>query len=190
MFGQAVILHLCPALPRIRGAGRLVCVRQRPYLLEHEDLLPPPVQRRSMAKCARVKAAALELFGDVGYENASLETIAARAGVAVGGIYLLFRSKRQLLLVLMDELLGRMASIDTTLHELGEPKAAIHHILARAFETDLSYAGAYRAWTEAARADRALGALDRRIRKWTSARLFDLFNALHESEQDRARTNV
>src|SRR5215469_4109148 len=85
---------------------------KRPPLLEGEDLLPDPVQRRSIAKRQGLKAAALASFGERGYEGTSLDDIARRAAMAVGGVYLHFRSKRQLLLVLMDELLERLERLD------------------------------------------------------------------------------
>src|SRR5215471_5368697 len=94
-----------------RDCGQKVLTR-RPNLLAGEDLPPAPVQERSLEKRARLKAAALALFGERGYEGAAIEEIASRAGLAVGGFYQHFRSKRQLLLALMDELLEKLSRLD------------------------------------------------------------------------------
>ncbi len=82
-------------------------VTKRPNLLAGEDLPPEPQQRRSLEKRVQLKAAALALFGDKGFERTSVDDIASRANLAVGGFYLHYRSKRQLLLALMDDLLTR-----------------------------------------------------------------------------------
>jgi AcrR family transcriptional regulator len=67
------------------------------------------VQKRRMEKRARLKTAALALFGEKGYDGTSIDEVAHRAGLAVGSFYQHFRSKRQLLLVLMDDLLERLS---------------------------------------------------------------------------------
>src|SRR5271166_6459783 len=84
----------------------------RPDLLAGENLPPKPLQRRSLEKRARIKAAGLALFGEKGFERTSIEEIAQKADLAVGGFYQHFRSKRQLLLTLMDELLEKLSQMD------------------------------------------------------------------------------
>lgn len=144
---------------------------KRPRLLDGEDIPPKPVQRRSAEKRERLVQAALTLFGERGYEHTSLGDIARRANMAVGGIYLYFRGKRQLLLVLMDELLERLAALDLTPQTGRDARSAIHDLLTRALHADLTYRGAMRAWSEAVRGDAALEALNRKVRAWTSARV-------------------
>ena len=161
---------------------------KRPRLLDGEDLLPAPVQQRSAKKRERLQDAALALFGQHGYAQASLADIARRANVAVGGVYLHFRSKRQLLLVLMDELLERLASLDVTPRSSTDVRAALHEMLTRAFSADIKYLGAYRAWHEAVRTDRELAALDAKIHAWTSERVRTVFERLRQAPG--ARPNV
>jgi AcrR family transcriptional regulator len=50
----------------------------------------------------------MDLFSRDGYEAASIAAIAKRAGIAIGGFYQYFGSKRQLLLVLMNEFLQKL----------------------------------------------------------------------------------
>ena len=169
----------------------------RPHVVRADDLRPPPIQQRALKKRARIKAAALAVFGELGYEAASLDTIAARGQVAVGTIYQMFRGKRQLLQVLMDELLDRLATIDLSPDPHPKrgrspvgPRAVVRSILTRALSTDLAYAGVYRAWREAASKDPELARMERSIRAWTSARLHQLFTALRRHATARRDIDV
>lgn len=56
--------------------------------------------------------AALELFGRNGYEATAIGDIASRARASIGAFYQYFRSKRQLLLVLMNELLAKLEHVE------------------------------------------------------------------------------
>jgi hypothetical protein len=87
-------------------------VKKRPDLLAGEDLPSDPRQKRSADKRERLKEAGLGLFGEKGYESTSIEAIAQRANLAVGSFYQHYRSKRQLLLALMDELLERLSQLE------------------------------------------------------------------------------
>ena len=141
----------------------------RPRLLSGEDLLPKPRQQRSRERRARIQQAALALFSEKGYEGTSIHEIAARADLAVGGFYLHFRSKRQLLLALMDELLEGLQRLTLSAPlQIGPAKNirwGLRSLLLRAFDRDLSYLGAYRAWHDAVHADAGLQSLEKQIRK-------------------------
>jgi AcrR family transcriptional regulator len=152
----------------------------RPILLAGEDLPPEPVQKRSRDKRARLKHAALALFGEKGYENTSIEEIAARAKLAVGGFYQHFRSKRQLLLVLMDEFLERLSRLELRSGAFADPRAGLRDLLARAFARDLNYLGAYRAWQEAMLSDAGLARQNAAIHTWTTTRVLTVFQLLYK----------
>jgi AcrR family transcriptional regulator len=152
----------------------------RPNLLAGQDLPPPPRQKRSIEKRQRIKAAALALFRDHGFERTSIEDIARKARVPVGGFYQHYRSKRQLLLALMDELIETMANLDLRPKPSADLRTGLRHFLARAFSGDLRYLGAYRAWLEAALSDRDLACKQRQIRAWTTGRVTGVFAALHQ----------
>src|SRR5580658_9211139 len=128
----------------------------RPNLLAGEDLPAAPQQKRSLEKRARLKAAGMALFGEKGYESTSVNEIARRAKLAVGTFYQHFRSKRQLLLALMDELLEKLSRLDFRPRAVSDVRAIVHELLSRAFSHDLRYLGAYRAWQEAVLSDPAL----------------------------------
>jgi len=165
-------------------------VGSRPRLLAGEDLPPAPRQRRSLAKRARLVAAALALFGERGYERTSVDDIARRAKLAVGGFYLHFRSKRQLLLSLMDELLDHLSRLELQLTRDGDARAALRQLLSRAFDRDLQYLGAYRAWEEAVLVDEDLARHHRDIHDWTTRRVAAVFAALQQWPGARSGVDV
>jgi AcrR family transcriptional regulator len=163
-------------------------VMPRPDLLAHEDLPSPPHQKRSLEKRARLKAAGRVLFGSKGYERASVEEIAERAGLAVGTFYQHYRSKRQLLLSLMNELLEKLSQLNLRPAADCDARAGLHHLLSHAFATDLQYLGVYRAWQEAVLFDPDLARKQTDIQAWTTARVEALFRLL--TERPGARQGV
>jgi AcrR family transcriptional regulator len=165
-------------------------VTGRPQLLDREDRPPPPSQRRSREKRARLDAAALALFGEKGYEATSVEEIADRAGVAVGTLYQHVRSKRQLLLSLMDDLLERLARLKLQPAAGPHPRRVIHDLLAGAFATDLHYLGAYRAWQEAVLADDDLARKQREIHAWTRMRVLTVLQFLERLPGSRSEVDL
>lgn len=160
----------------------------RPNLLAGEDLPPKPSQKRSLGKRARLKAAGLALFGEKGYENTSIDGIARRAKLAVGSFYQHFRSKRQLLLALMDELLEKLSQLNFQPQGVADIRAALRELLSRAFSHDLHYLGAYRAWQEAALSDPELVKKHAQIHKWSRGRVMRVFQFLQG--RPGARQNV
>jgi len=154
-------------------------VSARPNLLAGENLPAAPLQKRSLEKRARLKTAGLALFGENGYENTSVGQIARRVKLAVGTFYQHFRSKRQLLLALMDELLEKLSQLNFQPQAATNFRAAIRELLSRAFSHDLRYLGAYRAWQEAALSDPSLLKKQREIHNWTTGRVMRVFQFLH-----------
>ncbi len=164
-------------------------VTGRPNLLRGEILARQPVQARSRENRQRIRAAALVCFRNLGYNATTLEEIATRSGVAVGGIYLHYKSKRQLLLALMDELLEALANVPLAL-DRGHPREMIRTLLRRAFDRDLEFLGAYRAWQEAVLSDPALARQDAAIHRWTRQRVARTFTALQRLPGARRGVNI
>lgn len=163
---------------------------RRPNLLAGEDLPPAPRQKRSLAKRARLKSAGLALFGEKGYEATSIDGIARRAKLAVGSFYQHFRSKRQLLLALMDELLEKLSELDLRPNLAADPRAGLHALLSGAFATDLRYLGAYRAWQEAVLSDPGLARKQAEIHAWTTTRVTTAFQLLTQLPGARPGVDV
>lgn len=153
--------------------------------MKSETLPPEPRQRRSREKRARLKDAALALFYAHGYERTSIEEIAKRANLATGTFYQHYRSKRQLLLVLMDDLLAAMSQLSLHPDSDADPRQLLRELLARAFTTDRRYLGAYRAWREAMLSDPSLAQDWRDIREWTTQRVTALLTLLQQSPGGR-----
>jgi AcrR family transcriptional regulator len=165
-------------------------VNARPNLLAGENLPAAPLQKRSLEKRARLKTAGLALFGENGYENTSVSQIARRAKLAVGTFYQHFRSKRQLLLALMDELVEKLSQLNFQPQAASNLRAAIRQLLARAFSHDLGYLGAYRAWQEAALSDPSLLSKQREIRNWTTGRVMRVFQFLQTLPGARRKVDI
>lgn len=144
---------------------------RRPTPLAGEDLPPQPRQERSRRTQEAVLAAALALFAERGYDGTSMVDIASRAGVAVGALYRHFRTKRQLLLVLVDRMLDEIEALELTPPPGADPRAAVAAMLRVALATDAKYVGAYRAWAGLIARDPRLAEVDRQIVDWTSGRL-------------------
>ena len=149
------------------------------------DLVPPrvPQQVRSREKHERLLEAARDVFSEHGYEGATIDAIAERAGVSVGVFYRYFRSKRQILLTLV---VGRIEQIERNLLEPSiagdEPlspgmlEAALWHFLRRAQEN----AGMRRARQELLLLDEEFAAYDTRRQ---SALRWALAEALEQRKQ-------
>ncbi|MGO9126791.1 MAG: TetR/AcrR family transcriptional regulator [Terriglobales bacterium] len=159
-------------------------------MLAGEDIPPAPQQKRSLAKRAQLKTAALALFGEKGFERTSIEDIARRANLAVGGFYLHYRSKRQLLLALMDDLLRGLSGIDLRSSLAPDVRSALRNVLAGAFARDLHYLGACRAWEEAVLSDPDLARKQKKIRAWTTQRVTTLFALLQKLPGARSGVDV
>jgi AcrR family transcriptional regulator len=172
------------------GSQREAVVITRPNLLSGEDLPPEPRQKRSLEKRARLDAAALVLFGEKGYEGASVGEIAGKAKLALGSFYQHYHSKRQLLLVLMDELLGKLSQLSFRPKAPMDVRAAVHDLLSGAFSHDLRYLGAYRAWQEAVLSDPELAHKQEEIHAWTTKRVMAVFQFLQQLPRARQGVDV
>jgi len=156
-----------------------------PRLAAGEDLPAPPQQARSLERRRKLLEAGRILFGRKGYEAASIEDITAHAGAASGAFYLYFRSKRQLLLVLMNELIQRLASLDLRPQGAADMRLGLRRFLAEAFRADVRYFGVVRAWQEAALSDAGLGRMQAALARWTEARILRVFQALQKHPDAR-----
>jgi AcrR family transcriptional regulator len=148
-----------------------------PDLLQGEDVAAEPRQARSLAGRERLKTAALAMFGERGYQGTTVAGIARKARLPVGAFYQHYRSKRQLLLALMSELLGALSRLEFRPQNT-DPVSALRSLLTEAFAHDLRYLGAYRAWEEAILSDPDLLEKERAIRTWTTARVASVLRAL------------
>ncbi len=137
--------------------------------------------------------AALGLFAERGYEATTIEEIAHQAGVAVGGFYQHFASKQQLLLMLMDGLLDGVADLSqqcTPQDNLQEVRSAIERVVRQGLLIDRAYAGAYRAWREAAALHETLRTLHTQIEQWTALQIEQMLHVLLQTPGARQDVDV
>jgi AcrR family transcriptional regulator len=64
---------------------------------------PTPIAAENPTTRDRVRAAALELFGEKGYDGVSMNELAERVGIAKPSLYNYYRSKEELLIDLVGE---------------------------------------------------------------------------------------
>ena len=117
------------------------------------------IPRNARTRRAALLDAALATFAAEGYERTSVSAICERAGLPVGTFYQHFRSKRQILLALMGELVRRLDGLD--LHLGGDDPG-----------------GAIRGLLEAALVDVEIATRHRAIRLWTSSRVAAALRAM------------
>ncbi len=71
----------------------------------------PPVQRRPKDVRRRLLDAAMDVFAREGFHAATLDGVAARAGLTKGAVYSNFAGKRELFLALLEEQVARRAQL-------------------------------------------------------------------------------
>ncbi len=70
-----------------------------------------PTQDRSRQRVERILEAAAEVFGETGYEAATTEAIAARAGTSIGSLYQFFPNKKAMFTALGHQYLDSARAI-------------------------------------------------------------------------------
>jgi AcrR family transcriptional regulator len=71
----------------------------------------PPIQRRPRDVRRRLLDAAMDVFARDGYHAATLDDVAAEAGLTKGAVYSNFTGKRELFLALLEEQVTRRAQL-------------------------------------------------------------------------------
>lgn len=157
-----------------------------PVLRVRERAPDAPQQQRSMVKRQKLLDAGRALFAEKGYEAASIGEITSRARTASGGFYQFFSSKRQFLVVLVNDFLERLAALHLRPQAFGHDlREGLRIFLADAFRVDYAYFGVARAWQEAVRSDAELAQLEKEIEAWTNARVLGVFQLLHKHPRAR-----
>jgi AcrR family transcriptional regulator len=161
-----------------------------PILRTSEKTPSAPKQARSIEKRDKLLQTGRVLFGKTGYEATSIEEITSKAGTAAGAFYQYFSSKRQFLVVLMNELLRRLGTLDLRPTRTGDLRIGLREFLAAVFRSDFEYYGVVRAWQEAAFTDAELGEMQKEIERWTEARVLGVFRLLQEHPNARPNRDL
>jgi AcrR family transcriptional regulator len=160
----------------------------RPNVLVDESLPDAARQDRSRRAREALLDAALSRFAENGYEATTVEEIAKHAGIAVGGFYQHFRSKRQVLLILVDRLLAELETLPPWVRD--DDAATILECLRLRFTGEWRHAGVYRAWREAALHNASLAQLQQSIETWATVRTAAALNVLAAAPGARRNVDV
>jgi AcrR family transcriptional regulator len=82
-----------------------------------EQLIRPPLQRRSQESLERVLQAGAELLLEVGYEGFTLQEVSRRSGVSIGSIYARAPSKEALILAIYDREMAKVSAANERLRD-------------------------------------------------------------------------
>lgn len=85
-----------------------------------EQLIRPPLQRRSQESLERVLQAGAELLLDVGYEGFTLQEVSRRSGVSIGSIYARAPSKEALILAIYDREMAKVGEANDRLRQTAQ----------------------------------------------------------------------
>jgi AcrR family transcriptional regulator len=99
--------------------------------MANADAQSERVDRRRTDTRRRIQQAALELFGERGYDATSLREIAERLGVTKAALYFHFRTKEQILESITDDLASDVDELIAWAHRQPRTAAAREEILRR-----------------------------------------------------------
>ncbi|MGQ9896764.1 MAG: TetR/AcrR family transcriptional regulator [Acidobacteriota bacterium] len=127
-----------------------------------------PKQERSRRTREKLILAAAQLFEERGFEKTTSNDIAAAAGVSIGSFYAYFSDKRQILLLLFEQLTAeRLDAVFSNFTEEdltgGDLRGCIERCIHRTFANKAATPGLTRLIYDLAPKDKAVGALCRRL---------------------------
>ncbi len=127
-----------------------------------------PKQERSRRTREKLILAAAQLFEERGFEKTTSNDIAAAAGVSIGSFYAYFSDKRQILLLLFEQLIAeRLDAVFSNFTEEdltgGDLRGCIERCIHRTFANKAATPGLTRLIYDLAPKDEAVGALCRRL---------------------------
>jgi AcrR family transcriptional regulator len=116
-----------------------VNVKAMKKISQNSQVDQPKRQVRGQKRIEQLLRAAGEVFGEVGYENATTNAIAAKAGVSPGTLYQFFANKQ----AIAEALANDYAAKDQIAHEqafdLQATEATLHEIIARTVDPFLAF---------------------------------------------------
>ncbi|MCI0711812.1 MAG: TetR/AcrR family transcriptional regulator [Chloroflexi bacterium] len=88
-----------------------------------------PKQKRGKQRVEIILNSASELFAEVGYDNATIIEIAARAGTSVGSIYQFFSNKEGILRALVEKYVEDVSRVYTDIDAEAFPSMTVEEIM-------------------------------------------------------------
>ena len=99
---------------------------------------------------SKILDAALKLFAEKGYENASISQIAKKAGVSKGLMYNYFRSKEDLVTALMEDAMEIGESLAANMMKAETPQDRLRYVIELSFEWILEHSDYSKTMTQLA----------------------------------------
>lgn len=120
---------------------------------------PGATTERGRRTALRLRAAAREVFAEIGYVNARVEDIVSRADVSHGTFYTYFDNKAAVLEALVREAADRLDEVVAGPWDGDDPRAALERVIGEFLEVYADEADVLGAWVEAAAIDPDFAAL-------------------------------
>src|SRR5215472_1841416 len=92
---------------------------------------PPKRQARGQKRIEQLLHAAGQVFAEVGYENATTNAIAARAGVSPGTLYQFFANKQAIAEALANEYAAKNQALHESVFDLSAAGLPLHDLIDR-----------------------------------------------------------
>lgn len=131
-----------------------------------DQTLPEPRQQRSREKRQKLLDAALDQFSRHSYDAVRIEDIALQAGLPVGTFYQHFASKKQLLLVLMEDFKDQMLQMSFQMDPSLSLQEGMYALVKSSLEMDLQHLGAFRAFGQLIPSDPEMAELFQQFQEW------------------------
>jgi AcrR family transcriptional regulator len=124
-----------------------------------------PRASRSARTAERLREAAREVFGELGWQAARVQDIVTRAGVSHGTFYHYYENKGAVLEDLVRHSQAEFAAIAESPWDVGDVRAELERILGGLLDVYERDAPILQAWLHAAREEESFGALYRELRE-------------------------
>ena len=107
--------------------------------IKKSDENQPRRQARGQKRIAQLLRAAGEVFQEVGYEGATTNAIAARAGVSPGTLYQFFSNKQALAEALANQYAARNRTVHESTFDASVAKIPLHELIDRLVDPFLEF---------------------------------------------------
>lgn len=120
---------------------------------------PQHVTPRGRKTMAKLRAAAVEAFAELGWQDTRVQDIAERAGVSHGTFYTYYDNRSAILIDLVTDTMAAFITLVSEPWEGEDPRSAVERIIGGVLDTYDTDAAVMKTWMQASREDKEFGAL-------------------------------
>ena len=125
----------------------------------------PELTARGLRTAERLRIAAREVFGELGYQATRVQDVAERAGVSHGTFYTYYENKSAVLVDLVREASRAFEVLAEEPWEAEDVRGALERVIGGFLDRYAADAAVMRAWLQAAREERDFSALYLEVRR-------------------------